>query len=246
MVEQGGYNPDGTGIVFDAAGLPNTAPSARDRQKSRAAQVSQDEEGGRASGGRGNVETKFQWYSIILKELFREYKMCSLPTLPYTVTNFDPARCLQSPRCADAPCWTARRSSPKFVYDVKALRDNARIIVQRGALLRKADFRSPSGKLKLLGPDLDRIIPLLRAGELSFRLEEEAATAMLTGGLGTRAPTRTASEVTMAELSAPARLVDAHAVRRSWLLKGQHSLDNTGHHNIYFKVLLHMHPALGD
>ncbi|SCZ98816.1 BZ3500_MvSof-1268-A1-R1_Chr3-1g05638 [Microbotryum saponariae] len=222
MVEQGGNNPDGTGIVFDAAGLPNTAPSARDRQKSRAAQVSQDEEGGRASGGRGNVETKFQWYSIILKELFQA--------------------ALRRRSVLDGE----KIQSPKFVYDVKALRDNARIIVQRGALLRKADFRSPSGKLKLLGPDLDRIIPLLRAGELSFRLEEEAATAMLTGGLGTRAPTRTASEVTMAELSAPARLVDAHAVRRSWLLKGQHSLDNTGHHNIYFKVLLHMHPALGD
>ncbi|SCZ92040.1 BZ3500_MvSof-1268-A1-R1_Chr6-3g08846 [Microbotryum saponariae] len=222
MVEQGGNNPDGTGIVFDAAGLPNTAPSARDRQKSRAAQVSQDEEGGRASGGRGNVETKFQWYSIILKELFQS--------------------ALRRRSVLDGE----KIQSPKFVYDVKALRDNARIIVQRGALLRKADFRSPSGKLKLLGPDLDRIIPLLRAGELSFRLEEEAATAMLTGGLGTRAPTRTASEVTMAELSAPARLVDAHAVRRSWLLKGQHSLDNTGHHNIYFKVLLHMHPALGD
>ncbi|SCZ89351.1 BZ3500_MvSof-1268-A1-R1_Chr1-1g01125 [Microbotryum saponariae] len=222
MVEQGGNNPDGTGIVFDAAGLPNTAPSARDRQKSRAAQVSQDEEGGRASGGRGNVETKFQWYSIILKELFQS--------------------ALRRRSVLDGE----KIQSPKFVYDVKALRDNARIIVQRGALLRKADFRSPSGKLKLLGPDLDRIIPLLRAGELSFRLEEEAATAMLTGGLGTRAPTRTASEVTMAELSAPARLVDAHAVRRSWLLKGQHSLDNTGHQNIYFKVLLHMHPALGD
>ncbi|SCZ94271.1 BZ3500_MvSof-1268-A1-R1_Chr12-2g03800 [Microbotryum saponariae] len=237
MVEQGGNNPDGTGIVFDAAGLPNTAPSARDRQKSRAAQVSQDEEGGRASGGSGNVETKFQWYSIILKELFQS--------------------ALRRRSVLDGE----KTQSPKFVYDVKALRDNARIIVQRGALLRKADFRSPSGKLKLLGPDLDRIIPLLRAGELSFRLEEEvtgqvqnrkwptamkAATAMLTGGLGTRAPTRTASEVTMAELSAPARLVDAHAVRRSWLLKGQHSLDNTGHHNIYFKVLLHMHPALGD
>ncbi|SCZ95338.1 BZ3500_MvSof-1268-A1-R1_Chr11-2g03442 [Microbotryum saponariae] len=220
MVEQGGNNPDGTGIVFDAAGLPNTAPSARDRQKSRAAQVSQDEEGGRASGGR--VETKFQWYSIILKELIQS--------------------ALRRRSVLDGE----KIQSPKFVYDVKALRDNARIIVQRGALLRKADFRSPSGKLKLLGPDLDRIIPLLRAGELSFRLEEEAATAMLTGGLGTRAPTRTASEVTMAELSAPARLVDAHAVRRSWLLKGQHSLDNTGHHNIYFKVLLHMHPALGD
>ncbi|SCZ92697.1 BZ3500_MvSof-1268-A1-R1_Chr5-2g08115 [Microbotryum saponariae] len=222
MVEQGGNNPDGTGIVFDAAGLPNTAPSARDRQKSRAAQVSQDEEGGRASGGRGNVETKFQWYSIILKELFQS--------------------ALRRRSVLDGE----KIQSPKFVYDVKALRDNARITVQRGALLRKADFRSPSGKLKLLGPDLDRIIPLLRAGELSFRLEEEAATAMLTGGLGTRAPTRTASEVTMAELSAPARLVDAHAVRRSWLLKGQHSLDNTGHHNIYFKILLHMHPALGD
>ncbi|SCZ97027.1 BZ3500_MvSof-1268-A1-R1_Chr4-2g06940 [Microbotryum saponariae] len=222
MVERGGNNPDGTGIVFDAAGLPNTAPSARDRQKSRAAEVSQDEEGGRASGGRGNVETKFQWYSIILKELFQS--------------------ALRRRSVLDGE----KIQSPKFVYDVKALRDNARIIVQRGALLRKADFRSPSGKLKLLGPDLDRIIPLLRAGELSFRLEEEAATAMLTGGLGTRAPTRTASEVTMAELSAPARLVDAHAVRRSWLLKGQHSLDNTGHHNIHFKVLLHMHPALGD
>ncbi|SCZ96718.1 BZ3500_MvSof-1268-A1-R1_Chr4-1g06651 [Microbotryum saponariae] len=211
MVEQGGNNPDGTGIVFDAAGLPNTAPSARDRQKSRAAQVSQDEEGGRASGGRGNVETKFQWYSIILKELFQS--------------------ALRRRSVLDGE----KIQSPKFVYDVKALRDNARIIVQRGALLRKADFRSPSGKLKLLGPDLDRIIPLLRAGELSFRLEEEAATAMLTGGLGTRAPTRTASEVTMAEFSAPARLVDAHAVRRSWLLKGQHSLDNTGHHNILFQ-----------
>ncbi|SGY54255.1 BQ5605_C006g03859 [Microbotryum silenes-dioicae] len=35
----------------------------------------------------------------------------------------------------------------------------------------------------------------------------------------------------MAELSAPAGLVDAHAMRRSWLLKGQNSLDNTGHHN---------------
>ncbi|SGY31673.1 BQ5605_C002g01250 [Microbotryum silenes-dioicae] len=86
-----------------------------------------------------NVETKRQWYSLILKELFHGEKI----------------------------------QSPKFVYNVKALRDNARIIVQRGALLRKADFRSPSGKLKLLGPDLDRIIPLLRAGELSFMLEEE-------------------------------------------------------------------------
>ncbi|KDE03016.1 hypothetical protein, variant [Microbotryum lychnidis-dioicae p1A1 Lamole] len=85
MVEQGGNNPGGTG---DAAGLPNTAPSARDRQKLRAAQVSQDEEGGRASGARDvsvnvcaqlgthpwptkNVETKCQWYNIILKELFQ-------------------------------------------------------------------------------------------------------------------------------------------------------------------------------
>ncbi|SCZ93198.1 BZ3500_MvSof-1268-A1-R1_Chr6-2g08523 [Microbotryum saponariae] len=231
MVEQGGNNPDGTGIVFDAAGLPNTAPSARDRQKSRAAQVSQDEEGGRASGGRGNVETKFQWYSIILKELFQS--------------------ALRRRSVLDGE----KIQSPKFVYDVKALRDNARIIVQRGALLRKVDFRSPSGKLKLLGPDLDRIIPLLRAGELSFRLEEEvigssAEQKMADGDEGGDSDadrrTRNTSEVTMAELSAPARLVDAHAVRRSWLLKGQHSLDNTGHHNIYFKVLLHMHPALGD
>ncbi|SCZ96157.1 BZ3500_MvSof-1268-A1-R1_Chr8-1g10042 [Microbotryum saponariae] len=198
MVEQGGNNPDGTGIVFDAAGLPNTAPSARDRQKSRAAQVSQDEEGGRTSGGRESVLRR---HSVLDGEKIQ---------------------------------------SPKFVYDVKALRDNTRIIVQRGALLRKADFRSPSGKLKLLGPDLDRIIPLLRAGELSFRLEEEV--------IGSSAEQKMADgdEVTMAELSAPARLVDAHAVRRSWLLKGQHLLDNTGHHNIYFKVLLHMHPALGD
>ncbi|SCZ89416.1 BZ3500_MvSof-1268-A1-R1_Chr1-1g01165 [Microbotryum saponariae] len=170
-----------------------------------------------------NVETKRQWYSIILKELFQS--------------------ALRRRSVLDGE----KIQSPKFVYDVKALRDNARIIVQRGALLRKADFRSPSGKLKLLGPDLDRIIPLLRAGELKFRLEEEViGSTMLTGGLGTRAPTRTASEVTMAELSAPAGLVDAHAVRRSWLVRGQNSLDNTGHRSRYFIVLLHMHPALGD
>ncbi|SCZ90731.1 BZ3500_MvSof-1268-A1-R1_Chr1-3g02194 [Microbotryum saponariae] len=165
MVEQGGNNPDGTGIVFDAAGLPNTAPSARDCQKSRAAQVSQDEEGGRASGGRGvSANTCAQ-----------------LGTHPWPTRTLRPnsnSTASSSKNCSSA---LRRRSvlddekiqSPKFVYDVKALRDNARIIVQRGALLRKADFRSPSGKLKLLGPDLDRIIPLQRAGELSFRLEEE-------------------------------------------------------------------------
>ncbi|SCZ89188.1 BZ3500_MvSof-1268-A1-R1_Chr9g10323 [Microbotryum saponariae] len=49
MVEQGGNNPNGMGVVFDAAGLPITAPSAHDRQTSRAAQVSQNEEGARAS-----------------------------------------------------------------------------------------------------------------------------------------------------------------------------------------------------
>ncbi|SGY80421.1 BQ5605_C008g05383 [Microbotryum silenes-dioicae] len=124
-----------------------------------------------------NVETKRQWYSLILKELFHGEKI----------------------------------QSPKFVYNVKALRDNARIIVQRGALLRKADFRSPSGKLKLLGPDLDRIIPLLRAGELSFMLEEEGQPDSSTR-----------------------------------MLKGQNSLDNTGHHSRYVIVFLHMHPALGD
>ncbi|SGY14475.1 BQ5605_C010g06195 [Microbotryum silenes-dioicae] len=49
MVEQGGSNTDGTGVVFHAAGLPITAPSAHDRQTSRAAQVSPSDEGGRAS-----------------------------------------------------------------------------------------------------------------------------------------------------------------------------------------------------
>ncbi|SGZ32192.1 BQ5605_C043g12110 [Microbotryum silenes-dioicae] len=216
MVEQGGNNPGGTG---DAAGLPNTAPSARDRQKLRAAQVFQDEEGGRASGGRDvSANTKCQWYNIIFKELF------------------------QSPLRQRSVLDGEKIQSPKFVYDVKALRDNARIIVQRGALLRKADFRSPSSKLKLLGrPGSDHPIAACRRAEL-----QAGGRAMLTGGLGTRAPTSTASEVTMAELSAPAGLVDAHAGRRSWLLKGQNSLDNTGHHDPSFIVLLHMHPALGD
>ncbi|SGY16056.1 BQ5605_C012g06746 [Microbotryum silenes-dioicae] len=200
MVEQGGTNPGGTG---DAAGLPNTAPSARDRQKLRAAQVSQDEEGGRASGGR-DVSAN----------------VCAqLGTHPWPTRN----SALRQRSVLDGE----KIQSPKFVYDVKALRDNARIIVQRGALLRKADFRSPSSKLKLLGrPGSDHPIAACRRAEL-----QAGGRAMLTGGLGTRAPTSTASEVTMAELSAPAGLVDAHAMRKSWLLKGQNSLDNTGHHN---------------
>ncbi|SGY54247.1 BQ5605_C006g03858 [Microbotryum silenes-dioicae] len=124
MVEQEGTNPGGTG---DAAGLPNTAPSARDRQKLRFAQVSQDEEGGRASGGR-DVSSALRQRSVLDGEKIQ---------------------------------------SPKFVYDVKARRDNARIVVQRGALLRKADFRSPSSKLKLLGrPGSDHPIAACRRAEL--------------------------------------------------------------------------------
>ncbi|SGZ27814.1 BQ5605_C026g10195 [Microbotryum silenes-dioicae] len=219
MVEQGGNNPGGTG---DAAGLPNTAlplaivKSCGPHKFPKTRREAAHQEGG-----------MYQRMSAHSLERTRGRQETLRPNANDTTSS---AR-----NCS-------KIQSPKFVYDVKALRDNARIIVQRGALLRKADFRSPSSKLKLLGrPGSDHPIAACRRAEL-----QAGGRAMLTGGLGTRAPTSTASEVTMAELSAPAVLVDAHAVRRSRLLKGQNSLDNTGHHNRSFIVLLHMHPALGD
>ncbi|SGY38718.1 BQ5605_C003g02063 [Microbotryum silenes-dioicae] len=231
MVEQGGNNPGGTG---DAAGLLNTAlplaivKSCGPHKFPKTRREAAHQEGG-----------MYQRMSAHSLERTRGRQKTLRPNANGTTSS--------SRNCSSA---LPQRSVldgekiqlPKFVYDVKALRDNARIIVQRGALLRKADFRSPSSKLKLLGrPGSDHPIAACRRAEL-----QAGGRAMLTGGLGTRAATSTASEVTMAELSAPAGLVDAHAVRRSWLLKGQNSLDNTGHHNRSFIVLLHTHPALGD
>ncbi|SGY57247.1 BQ5605_C006g04244 [Microbotryum silenes-dioicae] len=215
MVEQGGNNPGGTG---DAAGLPNTAlPLAIVKSCGPHKFPKTRREAAHQEGGSISECLRTAWNAPVAdkkQSALRQRSVLDGETI----------------------------QSPKFVYDVKALRDNARIIVQRGALLRKADFRSPSSKLKLLGrPGSDHPIAACRRAEL-----QAGGRAMLTGGLGTRAPTSTASEVTMAELSAPAGLVDAHAGRRSWLLKGQNSLDNTGHHDPSFIVLLHMHPALGD
>ncbi|KDE02076.1 hypothetical protein MVLG_07347 [Microbotryum lychnidis-dioicae p1A1 Lamole] len=63
---------------------------------------------------------------------------------------------------------------PKLVCDPTALMQQASIVVECGPSLNlETDFASPMGKPKMSGADLDRIITLLRAGELRFRLTEE-------------------------------------------------------------------------
>ncbi|SCZ98317.1 BZ3500_MvSof-1268-A1-R1_Chr7-1g09094 [Microbotryum saponariae] len=63
---------------------------------------------------------------------------------------------------------------PRLVYDPTALIQQASIVVECGPSLNlETNFASPMGKQKMSGADLDRIIPLLRAGELRFRLTEE-------------------------------------------------------------------------
>ncbi|SGZ31202.1 BQ5605_C047g12333 [Microbotryum silenes-dioicae] len=96
-----------------------------------------------------NLATKTKWYSAILKDLF------------------DAALVRRSKRQGKDI------ETHRFVYNTAMLKDKARIIVRLGQHLLHDDFRSPTGKRKFSVKDLDRIIPLLRAGELSFDLEEE-------------------------------------------------------------------------
>ncbi|SGY12862.1 BQ5605_C011g06631 [Microbotryum silenes-dioicae] len=99
-----------------------------------------------------NLATKASWYSTIVKKLF--YDAVKRHTKNQGHEN--------------------KNKPPKLVYDPTALMQQASIVVECGPSLNlETDFASPMGKPKMSGADLDRIIPLLRAGELRFRLTEE-------------------------------------------------------------------------
>ncbi|SCZ92513.1 BZ3500_MvSof-1268-A1-R1_Chr5-2g07931 [Microbotryum saponariae] len=99
-----------------------------------------------------NLETKASWYSTIVKKLFNDAVM----------------------RRTKNQGHENKSKPPRLVYDPTALMQQASIVVECGPSLNlETDFASPMGKQKMSGADLDRIIPLLRAGELRFRLTEE-------------------------------------------------------------------------
>ncbi|SGY54991.1 BQ5605_C006g03945 [Microbotryum silenes-dioicae] len=99
-----------------------------------------------------NLATKASWYSTIVKKLF--YDAVKRRTKNQGHEN--------------------KNKPPRLVYDPTALMQQASIVVECGPSPNlETDFASPMGKPKMSGADLDRIIPLLRAGELRFRLTEE-------------------------------------------------------------------------